>query len=162
MITSWQSSDGTAARIQARGNFSLGAGGLFGLLFALAAVTLFLAGLLAWQGYWPVLLIALLQVLLVSWSLVRAWERAWLVETIEIGEQRIKVVRQRYKQKRQFELETAWAVVSIEPPEIRWYGPRVFLRSRSQELELGCFLTSEEKHQLARQLKSAVKKHSAF
>ena len=66
-----------------KGNFSLGAGGLLGLIMMLAVLTLILAGLLAWQGFWPVLAIAIIQVILVSWILVRAWERAWQVEIIE-------------------------------------------------------------------------------
>lgn len=162
MITSWQSSDGSAARIQARGNFSLGAGGLLNLLIALAAVTLLLAGLLAWQGYWPVLLIAVLQVILVTWVLIRAWQRTWLLETIEIGPQRILVMQQRHKRKNRHEFETAWAVVEIKQPVVAWYGPRICLRSKSMKLELGSFLTEEEKHQLAEQLQSAIRKHSVI
>lgn len=162
MITSWQSSDGSAARIQARGNFSLDAGGLVSLLTALAAVTLFLAGLLAWQGYWPILLIAIVQVVLVTWILVRTWKRAWLLEVIEIGTDQIRVTQQRHKRKRQIELETAWAMVEVVSPTVIWYGPRVMLRSRSVVTELGGFLTSEEKHQLAESLKSAIKKYSVI
>lgn len=162
MITSWQSSDGSEARIQARGNFSLDAGGLLNLLIALAAVTLCLAGLLAWQGYWPILLIAILQVILVTWVLIRAWQRAWLVETIEISPERILVMQQRHKRKVRHEFETAWAVVEVKQPAIAWYGPRVTLRSMSRQLELGGFLTEEEKHQLAEQLQSAIRKHSVI
>ena len=162
MITSWMSPDGSTARIQARGNFSLDAGGLLSLLIALAAVTLILAGLLAWQGYWPVLLIAVLQVVLVTWILIRAWQRSWLVETIRIGPDRIRVIQQRHTSKRQFELETAWAKVKVKRPAVAWYGPRVVLRSKSMELEVGGFLTGEEKHQLAEQLKSAIEKHSVL
>ncbi len=60
----------------ARGNFSLGAGGLVNLLLSLAVVSLFLAGLLALGGYWPILLIAVIQLALVAWILVRAWEQS--------------------------------------------------------------------------------------
>ena len=59
MVVAAESSDGVSVRIVARGNFSLDAGGLLNLLLALAAVTLGLAALLAWQGFWPILLIAL-------------------------------------------------------------------------------------------------------
>lgn len=162
MITSWLSPDGSTARIQARGNFSLDAAGLLSLLIALAVVTLFLAGLLAWQGYWPVLLIAVIQVVLVTWILVRTWQRAWLVETIQIGPNRIRVVQQRHTSKRKYELETAWAKVEVKRPGIAWYGPRVVLKSKSTELEVGGFLTGDEKHQLAEQLKSAIEKHSVL
>lgn len=162
MITSWTGTDGSTVRIQLRGNFSLGADGLVWLVLALAAVTLLLAGLLAWQGYWPVLIIALVQVVLVSWLLVRTWERSWLVETIEIGPRRIFIAQRRYKRIRQTELDTAWAVVEVERPKVAWYDPRVRLRSKDRSIEVGRFLTGEEKHQLVTQLKSALKNYSAL
>jgi uncharacterized membrane protein len=61
MVVTWQSSDSTRAGILARGNFSLGADGLVTLLLTLAVVSLCLAGLLALQEYWPILLIAVIQ-----------------------------------------------------------------------------------------------------
>ena len=60
------------------------------------------------------------------------------------------------------ELDTAWAVVEVKQPEVAWYRPRVQLRSGSQVVELGTFLTSEEKRQLAQYLKSAIVEHSAM
>ena len=148
--------------ILARGNFSLDAGGLVSLLLALAVVSLCLAVLLALQGYWPVLLIAVVQLALVAWILVRAWQRAWVSDVIDICADRITVTQQRHKRKREIELDTAWAVIELKQPEVAWYRPRVQLRSRSQVVELGSFLTSEEKRQLAQYLKSAIVEHSAM
>ena len=129
---------------------------------ALAIATLILAGLLAWQGFWPVLAIAIIQVILVSWILVRAWERAWQVEIIEVGPQRIRVTQQQYKRKRHVEMETAWAVIEVERPAVAWYDRKIQLRCGTKRIELGRFLTGEEKHQLAEQLAGAIKKHSAL
>lgn len=162
MIVSWQSSDSSKANILARGNFSLDASGMVNLLLALAAVSLVLAGVLTLQGYWPILLIAVVQLVLVTWILIRAWEQAWVSEVIEITEDKIKVTHQRHKQKRHFELETAWAVIEWRQPDIAWYEPQMQLRSRAQMVELGSFLTGSEKHQLAKYLQSAIEKHSAI
>jgi uncharacterized membrane protein len=162
MVLIAQSSDGSDLRIMARGNFSLDAGGLIALVLALTLVTLGLAGVLAWQGFWPVLLIAVIQVVSVTWILVRAWERAWVSERIDIGPERIEVTQQRHKRKRQYELEAAWAVVELEQPEVAWYGPRVILRSRGKAIELGKFLTLDEKNQLAEYVRRAIRKHSAM
>lgn len=162
MIASWQSADGSTVGFRLKGNFSLGAGGLLGLIMALAIVTLILAGLLAWQGFWPVLAIAFIQVILVSWILVRTWERAWQVEIIEVGCERIRVTQQQYKRTRHAELETAWAVIEVVRPDVAWYDPKVQLRSGDKRIELGRFLTGEEKRQLAEQLRRAIKKHSAL
>lgn len=146
----------------ARGNFSLGAGGLVNLLVALAAVSLSLAGLLAWQGYWPILLIAAVQLVLVAWILIRTWERTWVSEVIEICEDSIRVTRQRHRKKRRYELVTAWTVVELRQPDVAWYSPRVILRSGAKQVEVGSFLTGEERLQLRRQLQSAIRKHSAI
>jgi len=162
MILTWQNSDRTKASILARGNFSLDAGGLVSLLLALAVVSLCLAVLLALQGYWPILLIAGVQLALVAWILVRAWQRAWVSDVIDICAERITVTQQRHRRKRQIELDTAWAVIELKQPEIAWYRPRVQLRSGSQVVELGSFLTSEEKRQLAQYLKNAIVEHGAM
>ena len=162
MVLTWQNSDRTKASIMARGNFSLDADGLVSLLLALAAVSLGLAVLLALQGYWPILLIAAVQLALVAWILIRAWARAWVSDVIDISADRITVTQQRYKRKRRVELDTAWTVVEVKQPEIAWYRPRVQLRSGSQVVELGTFLTSEEKRQLAQYLESAIVEHSAM
>jgi len=162
MVLTSHSPDGSADTIMARGNFSLGAGGLINLLLALTVVTLGLAGLLAWQGFWPVLLIAVIQLALVIWILIRAWERAWVSEMIVAGPEWVEVTRQRHKRKRQSRLEAAWAVVQLEPPEVAWYGPKVILRSRSKSIELGQFLTIDEKRQLADHVRRAIRKHSAI
>ncbi|MDX1379624.1 MAG: DUF2244 domain-containing protein [Xanthomonadales bacterium] len=146
----------------ARGNFSLDAGGLTNLLLALAVTTLGLAGMLAWLGYWPILLIAAVQMALVTWILLRAWEQSWVAEQLVIGPERIEVTHQRHRRKRQYLLDTAWAVVEMRPPAVAWYGPSVVLRSRSQTIELGRFLTLEEKNQLADCLRRAIAQHSAM
>jgi uncharacterized membrane protein len=148
--------------ILARGNFSLDAGGLVNLLLALAIVSLLLAGLLAMRGYWPILLIAMVQLALVAWILVVAWKRAWVSEVIDICAERISVTHQRHRKKRHYKFDTAWAVIELKQPEVAWYSPRVHLRSGSREVELGSFLTTEEKHRLVRCLKSAIEQHSAM
>ena len=118
MVLTWQNSDRTKASIMARGNFSLDVDGLVNLLLALAAVSLGLAVLLALQGYWPILLIAAVQLALVAWILIRAWARAWVSDVIDISADRITVTQQRYKRKRRVELDTAWAVVEVKQSEI--------------------------------------------
>jgi len=162
MVVAAQSSDGSNVRIVARGNFSLDAGGLTNLLLALAAVTLGMAGLLAWQGFWPVLLIAAVQIALVSWILLRTWERGWVSEVIVVGPEWIEVTHQRHRNRRQTQLATAWARVDLVPPEFAWHSPRLVLKSGYGRLELGRFLTAEEKRQLAESLRRAIGNHSAL
>ena len=67
------SQDARWARIQARSHFSLGIGGLLTLLVTLSGLTLLLATVAAWQGFWPILVIAILQVVVLGRILIRAW-----------------------------------------------------------------------------------------
>jgi uncharacterized membrane protein len=162
VIAAWKSADGSRVRIRAKGNFSLDARGLLIVVLALAAATLLLAGLLAWQGFWPVFAIAVLQVVLVSWLLIRTWENTWAVETIEIGPEHIRIVSQRYRARHEVELQTAWAVVETLQPHVVWYDPSIRLRSGNRSVELGRFLTADEKRQLAEQLERAINRYSAL
>ena len=97
-----------------------------------------------------------------SWILIRAWERSWLLEVIEIGPETITVTHQRHRIKRRVELESAWARVEWVEPAIAWYAPRVVLKSKTTELELGAFLTGVEKRELADQLKRAIANYSVL
>jgi len=162
MVLTAQTSDSSDVCITARGNFSLDAGGLLNLLLALGAVTLGLAAALAWQGYWPILLIAVIQIILVAWILVKAWQRSWVVERIVIAHDRIGVTHQRHRQVQCWDLDAAWAVVEMETPRVAWYGPRVTLRSRGTRVELGQFLTQAEREQLAAQLRQAIRNYSVL
>lgn len=162
LVLNRRSEDGSHVQILARGNFSLGSGGLVNFLLALAAVTLGLAGLLAWQGFWPILVIAVVQLVLVSLALIRAWKLSWVQEHIEIGATAITVRHQRHKRVRKCQLDPAWSVVEVRQPEVAWYGPRVFLRSGRRAVELGTFLTSDEKWQLVECMSKAIEKHSAL
>lgn len=162
MIIVEHGADGTTARIQARSNFSLGAGGLLTLLLALSTVTLGLAGVLAWQGYWPILSIAAVQLALVIWALVHAWKRAWVVEEILVGKDQIRIRRRRYRARREFRLASAWAGVRLETPRYPGYAPRLWLSSRQGRLELGAYLTADEKKSLAKHLTHALSDVTAW
>lgn len=162
MVVLDRGADPANVRILARGNFSLSGRGLVGSIALLGLVTLALASVLAWQGYWPILLIAVVQLALVAWVLVRAWYAAWIVERVEIDADRTRVVRVQQSGKRTWDLDTRWARVWMEPAAIRWYAPRLVIRSKNASVELGAFLSEAEKSELAAHLGQALAPHSAW
>ncbi len=162
MIVVGNSANGAQVSILARGNFSLKASGLIFLLLALGAVTLGLAGLLALMGYWPILLVAALQLVLVSWIFIRVWKNAWIFEEILIDADQISIVRQRYRKRTRVCLASAWATIRLEQPAVSWYARKLILRCRGQQVELGAFLTEDEKLSLAKHLSDALFKHTAW
>ncbi len=162
MIVVGNSADGARVNILARGNFSLNASGLILILLALGTVTLGLAGLLAVQGYWPILLVAIAQLVMVAWLLIRVWKNAWIFEEISIDADSIRVVRQRYRHRTQICLQSAWATVRLQQPAVSWYAKKLILRSRGQQVELGAFLTDGERLSLAKYLSNALSGHTAW
>ncbi len=162
MIIVENRSDETPVRIVARGNFSLNANGMAVVLLVLGVVTLGLAGFLALNGYWPVLVFAVIQLVLVAGLLIHVWHNAWVFEEIQIDSDQIRVIRQKHRNQSHHCLESAWAKIRVEQPHVPWYASRLILRSKNQELELGAFLTNDEKLSLAKHLANALSAHSAW
>lgn len=156
------SQDGRWVRIQARSHFSLGVGGLLTLITTLSALTLALASVAAWQGYWPILAIAILQVVILGKVLVWAWKSAWTVETITVDSDSIAVLKEQYAASSRLELDSAWARVILRQPKARWYPPTLWLQSAGTRVELGAYLNTGEKRELANALGQAVGAHSAW
>jgi uncharacterized membrane protein len=162
MIVVGQSTNGSRIHILARGNFSLNASGLVLILLALTTITLGLAGILAFHGYWPILLVAIAQLVLVAWLFIRVWKNAWISEEICIDADDVCIVRQRYRDRIRICLESAWATIRLEQPAVSWYAPKLILRCRGQQVELGAFLTVDEKRSLMKHLSRALSSHSAW
>lgn len=162
MIIVENSHEGSWVRIQARSHFSLGIRGLLTLIGTLSALTLLLASVAAWFGYWPILAIAVLQVVLLGMIFVRAWKSAWTVETISIDGESIAVLQEQYSGHKRTELDIAWARVVLQQPEIRWYSPELLIRSGRTSVRLGEFLNPAEKRQLAEAIRKAIDQFSAW
>lgn len=148
--------------ILAKANFSLTLHQLLQVILGLALLTLAIAAFLALQGYWPVLVIALLQVLIVALTLYTAWRNSWQREIVEIGDEAVWVTRQQASSEQYFELQTYWTRVETVPGQ-RFRDPvRVFLRSRDQCLELGRFLAREEREDLEQSLRQCLRGRTAW
>ena len=149
-------------RIQARSHFSLGIGGLMTLIGTLSALTLALASVAAWNGFWPILAIAVLQVVLLGLILVRAWKSAWTVETISISSESIAVLQEYYSGSSRLELKPEWTKVVLRQPVIQWYPPSLWLKCGARRIELGAYLNTAEKRQFATALQQAIEPYCAW
>ncbi len=162
MVVIENSQGGCTVRIQARSHFSLGVGGLLTLIITLSGLTLLLATIATVLGYWPILAIAILQVVLLGMVLVRAWKSAWTVETITVGPKSIAILQERYASSCRTRLQSAWARVILEQPPVRWYPPVLWVRSGGKKVQLGAFLNTTEKRELAEALRNAIARHSTW
>ena len=162
MVVVENSQDSRQIRIQARSHFSLGVGGLLTLILTLSGLTLLLALVAALQGYWPILTIAMVQVVLLAKILVGAWKSAWAVETITIDADRIAVLQEQYSGSSRRTFKTTWARVILRHPKVRWYTPTLWLSAGGRQVELGAFLNAPEKRELAEALCAAIEPYSAW
>lgn len=108
------------------------------------------------MGFWPVLPFAGLEVALLGWALNVSAHRALECELVIIRDGRIEIQQGRRRPERCWVFESYWAEVVFEPPVHRWYPSRLLLRCRGEQVELGRFLQDEERHDLARKLKSWI------
>lgn len=140
----------------------MGVGGLLTLIASLSGLTLLLAVVATWQGYWPILVIAIVQVILLGVVLVRAWKSAWTVETVTIGPISIAVLQQEYQGSSRLEMDAAWARVVLTRPAVKWHAPALWLKSGNCSVELGAYLNAVEKRAFAEALSAAIATHSAW
>lgn len=127
---------------------------------SMAAGTFAVAGFFAWQGYWPVLPFAGLEIALLIWA-VRASMRAGSErETITITED--SVVVQRYSahgpahDEGRSVFPRHWVKVKLHAPSTALHPSRLLFESHGRVCEVGRFLTEDERRGLAARLKQVV------
>ncbi len=135
-------------KILARANFSLTLEQLLVVILVLSLTTLIVAGVIVQKGFWPVLLIATNQVLLVAMALFRAWLDAWALENIEYTGTSILITRRTAGRTDCFQSDARWTKVRLEKSRTNWYAPRLSLYSLGTEVELGQFLAAGERQRL--------------
>lgn len=119
---------------------------------ALAAVPI--AATWAVLGFWPILPLCGLELALLTLAL-RAVHRSLLArEVVIVDRDAIVVEAGRERPERRFRLGRAWAQVLLLPA--RRDHSRLVLRSHGRAVELGRFLTEEERGALARDLRAVV------
>ena len=111
---------------------------------------------LALQGLWPILPFTLLEGLVLLGCRYYCVRRTHTQEVLTfspdhllfesgVGRPRTRRLFQRY-----------FTRVFVRPPAHPWYRQRIALRCRDQELEIGSFLTSEEKDDLIAALREMI------
>jgi uncharacterized membrane protein len=124
----------------------------FGLV---CAVTLGIAGAATAMGFWPVLPFAGLEVIVLWWALRASMQRRFERETIEVSETRV-VVEYSRGEPRRFEFPRHWARVKIRHPKSPLHRGRLVIESQGRGCEVGEFLSEEERHRLAADLRRLI------
>lgn len=146
-------------RIEVLSNLSLTLDRLAGFFLVLSAVTLTVALLPTLMGYWPIMAIAIVHLVIVGWCFRIAWRGHWARQDITIDPDRVQVEFRTARGVEQHELPTNW--VRVEQRSVRG-EPRAYLVLHGKRIEIGSFVPADERIEAARCITRALEPHSAW
>ena len=120
---------------------------LFSLAFSLVFV---------FQGFWPVLPFWAVEMLALGAGLYVSMRRAKYTQTLLITESRISLVTRSRRGAQKQEFARHWAKVRLRSPQRRHGTSQLTIESRGQAIEVGSFLTEEDRCRLAERLRYLV------
>jgi len=136
-------------------NCSLSPRGAVLFFITVCVPTFGVAGAATLLGFWPVLPFAGAEMLLLGWALYTNMQRRFDHETIDVSETQVVVEYSRGETKR-FVFPRHWARVKIRRPKSPLHRGRLVIESHGRGCEVGEFLSEEERHQLAAELRRLI------
>ena len=113
------------------------------------------AAVATWLGFWPVLPFAGGEMLLLGWALKSNMQRRHQRESIEITDNEV-VIEYALGEPRRVVFPRHWAQVKIRRPKSPLHRGQLVIESHGRGHEVGKFLTEEERHQLAAELRRLI------
>ena len=77
-------------------------------------------------------------------------------EVISVYGDRIVVQKGRQEPERQWLVQRAWVQIKLLRPAISWHPSRLVIRSCGRDIEVGGFLTDQERERLANELSRSI------
>jgi uncharacterized membrane protein len=135
---------------------SLNARGAVVFFVSLCVPTFVIAGMSALQGFWPVLPFAGLEMAVLAWALKATFDRRREAETITVSDKSICIECLRRNRRCEVVFSRHWSQVKLRRPLSRLHPCRLTIESQGSALEVGRFLTDEERYGLAVRLQRLV------
>jgi uncharacterized membrane protein len=128
------------------------------LLFfgSLCLVSFTIAGIMASQGFWPVLPFAGLEMAFLGWALKTSMQRRHHRQTITVTDIDVNVELRDREHSVQLVFPRHWAQVKLRRPASRLHPSRLTIESHGRHCELGSFLTEAERRGLALRLQRLI------
>ena len=141
-----------------RPNQSLSWRGAFKVYAAIAICCLGIGVAFALHGFWPVLPFAGLEIIVLGGAFYLCLSRSQMREVVTVKTDVVTVEKGRYGPQKRWECPRAWARISLEHSPIAWYPSRLAIAYRDQQVEIGKFLSEEERCALAKALESVFRR----
>jgi uncharacterized membrane protein len=143
-------------QIEIRPNCALTPRGAVGFFLSACLAPVLIALLLALRGFWPVLPFAGLELVVLAWALRASLERGHHQQCITLTEAEVCVDSSRRGAHERIVFPRHWARVKLRRPATRLHPSRLVIESHGRQVELGSFLTEEERCGLALRLQRLV------
>jgi uncharacterized membrane protein len=122
------------------------------IFFATVCVgTLTVSGIVASQGFWPVLPFAGLELGLLGWALRHSMQRRHHRQTVLVSDNDV-VVAEGLTEVPKARFARHWARVNVRRAHSRLHPSRLLIESQGEACEIGSFLTEHERHRTASRL----------
>lgn len=108
------------------------------------------------RGYWMILPFNLLELAVVSACLYHCVRRTHLQEVLTFSEDELLIERGIRGPQTRHLFKRLFARFFVRRPRHPWYGTRVAVRSHGREVEIGNFLSPDDKSELIEALRSMV------
>ena len=126
----------------------------FYLLIIVAPLTV--AIVFAIAGFWPILTIAGIEVIVLGMALWWTLRKTTTRELIEIDERNVRIRKSGPGHNEEHEFSRYWTQVRLIKPASKLWPNRLLLRSKGRSVEIGTFLTNSERRQLERRLSEVI------
>jgi uncharacterized membrane protein len=143
-------------RIEICPNCSLSVRGAVMFFGSLCFISFSVAGMLAIQGFWPILPFAGLEMLGLGWALKVSLGRRFHRQTITVTDDQVSIESRDRVDTSQVVFPRHWAQVKLRRPASRLHPSRLVIESHGRWCEVGSFLTEAERRGLALRLQRLV------
>ncbi len=130
--------------------------------FSLASVCLLVAILFSAAGFWPVLPFAGAEVVVLVMAFYLCARSGRAIEVVCVWEDRVAVEKGPPGTRRICEFQRPWARVALQPARIARHPSRLLVGSHGKQVQLGAFLTEDERRRLAGELERVISSETFF
>ena len=122
----------------------------------LMIVSLAVAIAFTWNGMWVILPFTVLELTVLAAALYYCVRRTHTTEVLTLSRHRLVLERGISRPSQRLDFDRYFSRFFVRAPRHPWYRKKIALRCRSEEHEVGSFLTDEEKDDLVQQLRRMI------